>query len=53
MTVAYKYETKNCGHCKYCVKTNKGLHCSYREGYSKVTTGGWCINRQEVKKNEF
>ncbi len=43
----YKYETKNCKRCEYCVKTDKSLYCSHREGNPKVTGGGWCINRQE------
>lgn len=45
--MAYKYDTTNCEHCEYCVKTNKGLYCSHREGHPKVTGGGWCIDRQE------
>ena len=42
----YKYDTKNCEHCKHCVKTDKGLYCSHREGHPKVTGGGWCIDWQ-------
>lgn len=30
-----------------CVKTNKGLYCSHRDGRPKVTNGGWCIDMQE------
>lgn len=43
----YKYDTKNCEHCRHCVKTNHGLYCSHREGHPKVTGGGWCIDRQD------
>ena len=43
----YKYATQNCEHCKYCVKTDKYLYCSHREGHPKVTGGSWCIDRQE------
>ena len=43
----YKYATQNCEHCAYCVKTDKGLYCSHREGHPKVTGDGWCIDRQE------
>lgn len=45
--MAYKYETKNCKHCEYCVKTDNGLYCSHRDGNPKITSGGWCIDRQE------
>ena len=49
--MVYKYETKNCQHCEHCVRTDKGLYCSHREGHPKVTNGGWCIDMQEkVKK---
>lgn len=50
--MAYKYETKNCKHCEYCVKTNNGLYCSHREGSPKVTSGGWCIDMQEKVNND-
>lgn len=43
----YKYATQNCEHCEYCVKTDKGLYCSHREGHPKVTCDGWCIDMQE------
>jgi len=50
--MAYKYETKNCRNCEHCVKTDRDLYCSHRDGRPKVTSGGWCIDRQEkVKKN--
>lgn len=50
--MAYKYETKNCKHCEYCVKTDEGLYCSHRKDNPKVTSGGWCIDRQEKVQNK-